>query len=58
MRGWFSGILMVSVAIAVVAAAANALEYYALLQRNAAKATTGPVPEAVARQSTVAPSAK
>jgi hypothetical protein len=56
MRGLFSGILMVGIAVALIMAASNALEQYALLQQQAVKAPSGP--EAIARQSTVAPWAR
>jgi hypothetical protein len=56
MRGLCSGILIVGVAIALIMAASNALEQYALLQRQAVKAPSGP--ETMARQSTVAPWAR
>jgi hypothetical protein len=54
MRGLFSGILMVGVAIALIMAASNALEQYALLQHQAVRAPPSG-PETMARQSTVAP---
>jgi hypothetical protein len=49
MRGLFSGILMVGIAVALILVASNAFEQYAQLPRQAVKAPSEP--EATTRQS-------